>query len=345
MDGEQSDGAGEGRRFVPPGRRSGLPQLDFPPVRNGIDYLASVVEHLDEEESAVEPRDLKYAVLHLQAAAEVLLKARLLREHWSLVFKDPGRATRKDFDSADFESCSTGAAVERLRDIAGIDFEKKETEALSALAKDRNALQHYGLTHSAHAVEARAGKVLDFLMRFLEEELLPLLSGPERETAARDMVPVSDGVRNISSFVTRRLNRLRGELKGQESLTLQCPDCEQMTLVVVPGGGLCHFCGASWSSDESIAFDYLEARGETEEQIQLCPQCDDYALVEGVVFADDPNAAGALYCFACTARYTVGELISCAGCSRLWPIEADEDGGADPLCPECREQTQPESIG
>ncbi|MEU9774551.1 MULTISPECIES: hypothetical protein [unclassified Streptomyces] len=345
MGGEQSVDAGDGRRFVPPGRRSGHPQLDFPPVRNGIDYLASVVEHLYEEESAVEPRDLKYAVLHLQAAAEVLLKARLLREHWSLVFKDPGKATRKDFDSADFESCGTGAAVERLRDIVGINFEKKETEALDALAKDRNALQHYGLTHNAHAVEARAGRVLDFLLRFLEDELLPLLDGREREMAAREMIPVSDGVRNISSFVTRRLNRLRGELKGQQSLTLQCPDCEQMTLVVVPGGGVCHFCSASWSSDESIASDYLEAHGETEELIQLCPQCDDYALVEGVVFADDPTAAGALYCFGCTARYTAGELISCAGCSRLWPVEADEDGGADTLCPECREQTQPESVG
>ncbi|MFD9069816.1 hypothetical protein [Streptomyces lasiicapitis] len=162
--------------------------------------------------------------------------------------------------------------------------------------------------------------------------------------AAREMVPVSDGVRNISSFVTRRLNRLQGELKGQENLTLQCPDCEQMTLVVVPGGGFCHFCGASWSSDESIACDYLEARDETEELIQLCPQCDCYALVESVVFADDPNAADSLYCFGCTVRYTAGELISCAGCSRLWPIEADDDGGAGTLCPECRDQTQPESV-
>jgi hypothetical protein len=38
-------------------------------------------------------RDIKYAVLHLQAAAEVLLKARLFREHWDLVFNDPGKAT------------------------------------------------------------------------------------------------------------------------------------------------------------------------------------------------------------------------------------------------------------
>ncbi|MEU1413277.1 hypothetical protein [Streptomyces sp. NPDC005731] len=85
------------------------------------------------------------------------------------------------------------AAVGGLRDIAGIAFDKKETDAHDALAKDRNALQHYGLTHSAQEVEARAGRVLDFLMRFPEAEHLPLLSDPEREAAARDMIPVMGG--------------------------------------------------------------------------------------------------------------------------------------------------------
>ncbi|MFK4272541.1 hypothetical protein [Streptomyces milbemycinicus] len=85
---------------------SELARLDFPPVRNGIDYLASVVEHFDENEWAVEPCDLKCAVLHLQAAAEVLLKARLLREHWSLAFQDPDERNSK---KGDFMNCG-GAA-------------------------------------------------------------------------------------------------------------------------------------------------------------------------------------------------------------------------------------------
>ncbi|MEV5793170.1 hypothetical protein [Streptomyces sp. NPDC052192] len=37
----------KGNLYAPPGRRSEPPQLDFPPVRNGIDYLASVAQHLD----------------------------------------------------------------------------------------------------------------------------------------------------------------------------------------------------------------------------------------------------------------------------------------------------------
>ncbi|WP_435613463.1 hypothetical protein [Streptomyces sp. bgisy159] len=330
--------------YVPPGRPSGPPELDFPPVRNGIDYLASVVEHLDENASDVGPRDLKYAVLHLQAAVEVLLKARLQREHWSLVFKDPGRAARKDFESGDFESCGTDATIDRLRDIAGIAIDRKEAEALKDLAKDRNALQHYGLTHNAHAVEARAGRVLDFLMRFLDIHLLPLLEGQERERAGRDMIPVAEGVKNISSYVKRRLNRLRGELAGLESRTIMCPSCEQMTLVVAPHSGDCRFCGASWDSAELLSFNYLGCSDGLLARAYPCPQCDTGAFVEGVNFADGTRLSDTLYCFGCSVRHEARDLATCAGCSRPWPVEADADRLGATLCPDCWDQVAPEDV-
>lgn len=148
-------------------------RLDFPPVRNGVDYLVSVVDHLTAEGDR-DPRDLKYAVLHLQAAAEVLLKARLVREHWSLVFTDPGKATRETFETSTLTSCGVPATAERLRNIAGVDVTTADDKALKDLAHDRNALQHFGLTRDAAAVEARAGRVLDFLVRFLDDVLLPI---------------------------------------------------------------------------------------------------------------------------------------------------------------------------
>lgn len=76
------------------GQGPNRPDVDFRPVRNGMDYLLSTVTHLTGGQQPPGDRDLKYAVLHLHAATEVLLKARLVREHWSLVFSDPGKATK-----------------------------------------------------------------------------------------------------------------------------------------------------------------------------------------------------------------------------------------------------------
>jgi hypothetical protein len=54
--------------------------FDFQPLGNGMDFLESAIAHLQDDD---EPRNLKYAVLHLQAAAgnfaESAADARALR--------------------------------------------------------------------------------------------------------------------------------------------------------------------------------------------------------------------------------------------------------------------------
>jgi len=53
------------------------PQLQFPPLLNGVDYIEAVVGNLADHPTE---KDLKYAVLHLHGAVEVLLKVRLMRD-------------------------------------------------------------------------------------------------------------------------------------------------------------------------------------------------------------------------------------------------------------------------
>ncbi|MCX4546612.1 hypothetical protein [Streptomyces sp. NBC_01565] len=326
------------RSYVPPGLRLGPPQLDFPPVPNGVDYLLSVVHHLNEDTGG-SPRDIKYAVLHLQAAAEVLLKARLLREHWTLVFKDPGAATRKKKDDFSFESCTTTEAVTRLRNIAHIAITDAEAKALKDLTRDRNALQHYGLTHNARAVEARAAVVLDFLVRFLDESLLPELHEEERTRIRRPMDEVRSGLTAIEAFVGERMKRLRGsELKGAESTTAQCPDCNQLALRVAPDEARCHFCARDWTARQ-IAYELGD--GDPDNPCNDCPGCHAPTLLDSIVFVD-PIGDKDLYCVTCATRYALDELGNCAACGCYWPHEGDDDGTRQTLCGMCQDQIRRE---
>ncbi|WP_109001264.1 hypothetical protein [Streptomyces rishiriensis] len=270
-------------------------QLDFPPVRNGIDYLVSVVDHLTRSE--VGPREIKYAVLHLQAATEVLLKARLVREHWSLVFDSPSEATDRAFRSGDFKSCTINEAVTRLRNIAGVHITNKELDALKDLGRDRNALQHYGLTHNARALEARAGRVLDFLVRFLDDALLPDFDQEERNSIGADMVQVRNGLDGVHTFITQRRRRLRGELKGLESRTTECDQCHEMALVTDGETVQCHFCGHTWVALTPWIMElYTRDKGHPER----CPECEAQTMVPGVRLASE--SVPVRFCFSCTAR-------------------------------------------
>ncbi|MEV7488845.1 hypothetical protein ACIQGA_33270 [[Kitasatospora] papulosa] len=308
-------------------RRSGPPSvLDFPPVPNGVDYLRSVVTHLNPATGG-SPRDIKYAVLHLQAAAEVLLKARLSREHWSLIFADPRTATSDAYAEAKFTSCTTGAAVERLRNIAGVSISDKEADALDKLADDRNALQHYGLTFNAKVIEARAATVLDFLVRFIDEHLEPELrkSGP----LYLEMEVVRRGLKDIQSFVTKRMNRLRGnELKDAENRTLRCPDCQQLAMLAEAGRSRCCFCGKAWPAYDLA--DLLRT-DEQPEPLDQCPGCYVPTLADNAVFADGKPT---LFCTNCAGRFAPAELGNCAACGCY--CSTSDTGGQD-LCIFCAE--------
>ncbi|MFD7668139.1 hypothetical protein [Streptomyces sp. NPDC059788] len=316
------------------------PALRYPPVQNGLDYLLDVTDRLAAREPGDLPgaRTLKYAVLHLQAATEVLLKARLQQEHWSLVFKEPQRATRAAFDSADFLSCTAEDAFTRLQNIAGLPLADSDLKAVKKLARDRNALMHYGLTSPAAAVEARAAAVLNFLLPFLATHLLPGLDAAQQADAQQALGVVRAQLRGIEAFLTARMNALRAGLETVAATTVVCPQCAQPALVL--GGDLptCRFCLMTWDDPGDAAGEYLWiVQGEIastdpdpDNPLQHCPDCSHTALVMTARTTADP-AADRHLCFSCATDFTDTPLAACRyGCGRLLPSDAEEL-----LCSEC----------
>ncbi|WP_166028973.1 hypothetical protein [Streptomyces chilikensis] len=276
--------------------------VDFPPLENGVDYILSVAEYLTAQQPPT-PRNLKYAVLHLQAAAEVLLKARLQLEHWILVFKEPGSASRQKFEEGDFESCNTTVTIARLRQIADVEIDEKSIKAIDVLAKSRNALQHFGLSTPARAIEARAAQVLDFLISFVYDQLLPELPGAEVDKVVGDLDAATKKLRTIRSFIDARLKRLTGKLKNVRHRTLKCPECDQWGLVAGDSDELyeCHFCHFLYGSP-LLALDMWVATQRTSgEDIKLkaCPDCNRKALLDNCARVNEAPQERRTLCFYC----------------------------------------------
>ncbi len=243
-------------------------------------------------------------MLHLQAAAEVLLKARLEREHWSLVFKDAALASRARFVAGDFESRTLAATLSRLRDIADVEVDDKAVNALNTLVKSRNALQHYGLTTPAAAVAARAAQVLDFLVAFTYSHL---------RQKKDSLATVTTKLQTIQSFIDARLKRLSGELKDAQDRTLECPECSQWALVVGYQPH-CHFCDRDWLythllietlRDAAAPEGSADSRGAPAGQ---CPdsRCDGLrVLMAGICVAAAPQEP-VVMCLRCATRFDRG---------------------------------------
>ncbi|MEV0641499.1 hypothetical protein AB0I77_42565 [Streptomyces sp. NPDC050619] len=309
----------------------------FPPITNGLDYLVSVVDHLEAGTEQVSARDLKYAVLHLAAGAEVLLKARLQIEHWSLVFKEPGQAKRARLEDGSLKSCSPDETVQRLKDIAQVVISDKDSSALSKLANHRNALQHYGLigqAANARAVESQAAEVLDFLIGFLDHELLPALSESELAGTWVDMEHIRFGLTEIQGFVKKRMQRLRSELAPYLDQTVCCPYCRQWAFRPDPGAPefrtfTCLFCGSSHPPyDAAFEYSLLVLRRDPEGDVygqmatETCPDCEEDSLVAGARLATAPDDP-VNFCFRCAAA--VPGLHQCDSCFRPFrPWETEQ---------------------
>ncbi|MGW4086941.1 hypothetical protein ACWEGS_28315 [Streptomyces sp. NPDC004822] len=313
-----------------------------------MDYLDRAVAGLTEGATPPSERDLKYAVLHLQAATEVLLKARLIGEHWSLVFRKISDADIEKFKRGDFDSCTTDETIDRLAKIAQVEVSNKARDAIAKLAKDRNALMHYGHTGSAYVVEARAAQVLDFLLQFVNGELRPMLDrefqklfqlrnsegtvsptkvyraleSPEVQRVHRELQAVDDTMAElrlklgrIEKLVDKRMKDLAGELNALKSRTVHCPDCRQMALVVreEPTESepvACRFCLLEVHNPEVAAADYVwRVTGEDTGQLETCPVCKFDSLVLGAVTAEDMHEEIGL-CFGCGATF---EMVSSVG--------------------------------
>ena len=104
-------------------------------TRNAFDFLERGIAEFDKAP--------KYSVIHFCASVEMLLKARLMREHWSLIVSKPDQANLAKFMAGNFISVTLEDCRARIRDVAGEDIGDDAYGSFRALANHRNKMVHF----------------------------------------------------------------------------------------------------------------------------------------------------------------------------------------------------------
>ncbi|KAF0794862.1 hypothetical protein [Streptomyces sp. FR-008] len=308
-------------------------ELAYPALLNGIDYLFSVTDLLNGPDP--EPRALKFAVLHLQAATEVLLKAGLAGIDWRLVFAKPEEADETSYRTGDFASCGIADTIKRLREH-GVAISPEEKGAITALSKERNKLQHFGATLSAAAIEARAGVVLEILMRFINTHLWRGVDADHIDAYGEDMEMILTSVPRIRGYATARMTQLAPELEPFKDTTLRCPACSMWAVVAEGDDSYCRLCSTYWEHEKALLVDYavgvlgLSVKDVLEDNggAQGCPECQSHSLLTEVYLADTPDKPRS-FCFNCVRPFD--GLGTCTRCTLPFLPE----GNGDLVCNDC----------
>ena len=298
-------------------------------LQNGIDFLwhslvpPSVSSHYQAENYGVdvEPVLLKYRLLHLAAAIELILKARLGKEHWALIFSKVDQASISALKTGAFRSVNFNACVKRLGGISELSFPSPTLEIFKTVREQRNRVMHYRHekdddSYIRDLTALCINEVVDLLDAwFCAEDYLP-----EGRETLKNLRPL---LAQYSKIREERLKALENKIKNlaNQNQIGKCPICGEETLELACINN-CLFCG--WKEEANVVASMEVQRLEQEREyrkIQLslfemppvpyamvkkCKKCGDEALVE--ISSDEARKEIiSLKCYSCGYSGSVDE--------------------------------------
>ena len=285
-------------------------------LENGLDFILSAVEHAAQET----PRDLKYAIMHLVDGMELLVKARLEQEHWSLLFSQADKASQVRLKSGDFKSVDFEQACERLKSICGVELDATSRKYLDDLRKRRNVVRHYKTELEVYQVRSLLAQCLNVCRNFCESQFPDL---PDGSTSKKLLSVIWDHLVDNNEFVSTRLQAIAPDLEGYE--TWKCPACWQDAVLVDDGDTSCKFCGVSPDARD------LAEQNNLGMDLGDCREC---GMSETVALREISAQTHVFVCSYCGTRGDDLEECCRCGLGALFPSGYDPDVW---FCDNCRD--------
>jgi hypothetical protein len=289
-------------------------KLQFSLLENAKDFIDQAIIDAKQPDS----RSFKYSLIHLASGLELLIKAILEKEHWSLLFDDVKQATQGKLQSGNFRSVDFGKAEERLANIPGSNLSKADRIFLKSLRDLRNKIVHFGFSVTEAQIKSLVQKGWAVFIRLYEKRL------PDTYDQAW-VYQKSQELSSFDEFVKDRLKHLRSKLRSSNRPSRyfrMCTMCSQDTLLIEDGnqGVSCAFCGEKYD----IAGLALVSEGGG----GSCPSCENGRL--GFVLYN--NEAGEFHCVLCgfTSEYSYNE--ECPRCGQVFWNQ-----NHDVMCADCRQ--------
>ena len=105
-------------------------------IDNAIDFIEKSLEEFET--------NLKYSIIHFAIGVELILKARLMNEHWSLTLENIDRISFQNFLDGSAKTVSANKLVERINGLSEKpEINRDANEAFKNIFSERNKVIHF----------------------------------------------------------------------------------------------------------------------------------------------------------------------------------------------------------
>jgi hypothetical protein len=287
---------------------------------HGLGFIKSSVDLLsDDDPSEQQSREV---VVLLAVGVELLLKSRLLSEHWSLVFEDVDSARESNLIDGKLKSVGPEDCLNRLRYICGEKISTDTEDRFKKFWEFRNRVVHFADRKlSAASLRSQAHLVLSELVDLTtRQDFVPSEVAPRLDELRRALM-------SMTSYVELRRQALEDALHQAGDASFYCTSCDQRAFVMQEGSGVCLFCRLDYDHYSEIASLHLEREHgyswhdpRADGAIAHCLACEAWG---GVVL--ERQHSPVMRCLQCWATTDRSELLRCMPCNH-WHAPASRSG-------------------
>ncbi|GGH39948.1 hypothetical protein GCM10010973_36080 [Cribrihabitans marinus] len=314
------------------------------------DLSESAFDFLERSVAEIETHP-KYSVIHFATAVELILKARLMREHWTLVVERTSDVTLNDFLSGKAKTATQADAIKRLKNACGENIASDAVAQFEKIAAHRNRMIHF--FHEAGRKEAddklTEEIVKEICLSWFHLDRLFSEWSDQFDAFQAEIASVDTKMKGLREFLKVTFERLKPEistLKKAGTAFNICAGCGFEAAAVEQIEGMlfeqrCKVCGLGETYLEIPCLAecgtllHIEAEYGSD---RTCPNCeydvtaDDLAEVLDTEGCDPSDFHMPINCAYCSSLGTVvqhHEIFICTEC-------LERDVGA-PTCEWCNE--------
>ena len=191
---------------------------------NAFDFLEKAINQIKQEP--------KYSVINYYSALELFFKARLLKEHWTLILTNPATADFNQFRVGDFHSVSLETCAGRIVKVCGErQFDEHMMKCFEKIRDHRNQLVHF---HNK-GYSDRDRKIIESVMTeqlrgwFYIYEILTKKWHEYFIDYTEVIERIYQSLHDHREFLRKKFANLKQRIDGEQNsgrAYLECPSCD-----------------------------------------------------------------------------------------------------------------------
>jgi hypothetical protein len=231
--------------------------------RNARAFIETAVEYARQGYR----ENWKFAVLHLNTALELVLKATLALEDHRYLVAGKAQITDRQFDEGAFRSIGIEECLERLAKTGLLTLDGSQRQTVEAMQRLRNRIAHYIDPDDTATMRAIVAAGVNLFIDIHNAAF----AGDEDPYGARPIRDLVVDLHKFDDFVKERLStlalRLRASTRPRTHHLDECSWCLQDAAIIDGDEVTCLFCGHGMAVRE-----FAELKSD-DDAAQECPDC------------------------------------------------------------------------